>query len=74
MKTPVQELIFKALQFNVRKEMLVPFIIGNRIKLQEDEKKFIKKVFKDALNDSDLTEDQKEVKAEIYYNLNYAQE
>ncbi len=52
--------------------MLLPFLMNNALKFQNDEKDFIKKVYKDALKDSDLNDAQKEVKAELYYNDNFS--
>lgn len=41
------------------------------MKFQDDEKEFIKKIFKDALIDSDLSDNEKAEKAEKYYNDNF---
>lgn len=72
MKTPIQNLVFLARNFNPNREMLLPFLMNNALKFQNDEKDFIKKVYKDALKDSDLNDAQKEVKAELYYNDNFS--
>lgn len=73
MRTPIQELLFKAMHFVNRREDFLNFLGNNQKLLQTDEKEFIKKVYKDALKDSDLADSEKENKAEIYYNDNFSQ-
>ncbi|ASW75974.1 hypothetical protein IQ37_17270 [Chryseobacterium piperi] len=72
MKTPIYDLLLIARNFNSNREMLLPFLMSNALKLKDDEKDFIKQVYKDALKESGLTDAQKEVKAELYYNENFS--
>ena len=51
--------------------MLLPFLMDNALNFLEEERNFIKQIYKDALKDSGLNDAQKELKAESYYNENY---
>lgn len=71
MDTPIRKLLLRSKNFNPNREMLLPFLMHNALNFLEEEKNFIKQIYKDALKDSGLNDAQKELKAELYYSENY---
>lgn len=71
MKTPIQELLTKVKQFESDREILLPFLLSNRMKFQDEEKEFIKMIYQEGLCDTNLTKKEKEAKAEEYYIKNF---
>jgi len=74
MKTPIQHLLNKLLQFNNSKEMIIPFLVNNKTLIQDNEKDFIIEVFLEALKESEFSEDEKREKAQKYYKDNFENE
>ncbi len=74
MKTPIQHLLNKLIQFNNNKEMIIPFLLSNKTLIQDNEKDFIIRVYTDAMADSNLSEHDKNQRAKKYYLDNFEQE
>jgi hypothetical protein len=58
-RTPIQELIFKAMHFVNRREDILNFLVNNQKLLQTDERSLLKWYYMDALKDYDLTDSEK---------------
>lgn len=71
MDTPIRKLLIRSKSFNLKREMLLPFLMNNALNLLFKKKIFITQGYNDALEDSDLNDAQIKTKAELYYNKNY---
>lgn len=74
MKTPIQDFLLKSRGFNSNRYAYFMFVMGNSTVLINKEKELIMKTYFDALKDTDLSQEEKEKRAEKYYVENYENE